>query len=544
MTTETFAELTEILPEPVMLVSSDGEILSANRAFLHALIETRENLAGKNLTQISNALPEKTISYLRNCSRSRQMVIGALSLQNTRGENLEYRCEGAVVELSSETGAAKIFLRLKPKDAAAGKFILLTQKINELNKEIFERKRAEEESRRLYLKASEANRLKDDFLATISHELRTPLNSILGWSQILRSNNLDEEQITKALETIERSARSQNQLVEDLLDVSRIITGKLRLDVCPVEIVSVVKSAVDTVRPTAENKSVRLEIVIDPRVGLVSGDAERLQQAIWNLLSNAIKFTPKNGRVQVRLERVNSHIEITVSDTGAGIESDFLPHIFDRFSQADMSKSRKYGGLGLGLAIVRHLVELHGGTIHAYSAGTEKGATFTLKLPLIIVNDAARFPDENGKRAHPTALEGVINSEIQFQLENLKLLVVDDSPDAREMMHMMLKSCGAEVSLASSVAEAMVKLQNNYFDILISDVAMPEEDGYALIAKIRNSAEADYRKIAAIALTAHARVADRLQLLSAGFDSHVAKPFEPAELIAIIASLARRTKDN
>lgn len=542
MTAEAFSELAKVFPEPTVLVSSGGEILSANPPFLRAVNETQENLKGKNLAEISSTPQEKLRQYLQNCSRSRQMIFGALNLRGTDGEYIEYRCEGAVVQPAGDNEPAMIFLRLKPKETADRRFILLTQKIDELNKEIIERRRAEEESRKLYHEAIEANRLKDEFLATVSHELRTPLNAILGWSRMLRTNNLDEAHFAKALETIERNARSQTQLIEDLLDVSRIITGKLRLDVRPLEIASVVEAAVESLRPTAENKAIRLQVVLDPRAGLVSGDSERLQQAIWNLLSNAIKFTPKRGRVQVRLERVNSHIEIIVSDTGMGIEPEFLPFVFDRFRQADASKTRNYGGLGLGLAIVRHLVELHGGTVHAYSAGIDEGTTFTIKLPVIIVSDAERFPDEVGKRIHPTAFESSLKLESQPAIENLRLLVVEDESDAREMMRVLLESVGAKVTLVSSVADALEKLENSHFDILISDVEMPNEDGYSLIKRIRRADNAEYSEIGAIALTAHARTADRLRALSAGFDSHVAKPFEPAELLTVIAGLARRTK--
>lgn len=543
MTSEAFSEIGKILPEPAILAAGSGEILYANPAFLQIIRKTQEEIVGKNLTEISNTPPEKIKKYLQNCSRSRQVIFGALEFCSGKeeSESLEFRAEGAVLKPASDGEAAKIFLRLKPKETADRRFILLTQKIDELNREIVERRRAEEESQKLYQEAKEANRLKDEFLATVSHELRTPLNAILGWARMLRMNDLDEAHIAKALETIERNARSQTQLIEDLLDVSRIITGKLRLDVRPVEIGSIIEAAVESLRPTAENKSVRLQVVTDPRAGLVSGDAERLQQVIWNLLSNAIKFTPKGGRVQVRLERVNSHVEIIVSDTGAGIEPEFLPFVFDRFRQADASKTRKQGGLGLGLAIVRHLVELHGGTAHVFSGGRGKGATFTIKLPVIVVSDAERFPNEIGERIHPSVSEILPNLEAEPILENLNLLIVDDAPDAREMMRILLENYGARVTKASSAADALEKLQENDFDILISDVEMPDVNGYSLIQKIRAATDSDFHKIGAIALTAHARTADRMQALSAGFDSHVAKPFEPAELVAVIAGLARRT---
>ncbi len=542
MTVEAFSELAKILPEPTILVTNEGEILKVNQPFSRMLATPQKDLIGKKLTEISFTQEEKIRKYLQNCSRSRQMIPGALDLRDSNEEHLEFRCEGAVIEQADGNGGAKIFLRLKPKKSADKKFTLLTKKIDELNLEVSERKRAEEASRKLYREATEANRLKDEFLATVSHELRTPLNAILGWARMLRMNYLDEAHFAKALETIERNARSQAMLVEDLLDVSRIITGKLRLDVRPVEIAPIVEAAIETIRPTAENKSIRLQVVIDPRNGFVSGDSERLQQIFWNLLSNAIRFTPKRGRVQVRLERVNSHIELIVSDTGVGIETEFLPYVFDRFRQADSSKTRNYGGLGLGLAITRHLVELHGGTVHVFSAGAGHGATFTIKLPVIIVRDIDRFPNEVGKRIHPTAFEESRLAENNLTLENLKLLVVEDDADAREIMKVLLKSYGAEVSVVSSAAAALEKFESSFFDILISDVEMPNEDGYSLIKKVRENNESYYGTIGAIALTAHARTSDRLNVLAAGFDAHVAKPFEPAELIAVIASLVRRSK--
>lgn len=541
---ESLSDVIKILPEPIVLIDADGEILIANPAFYRVLSNTGESLAGVRLAEISPDSPEKISLYLQNCARSRQMVIGALSLRNANSEILQYRCEGAVLEPANADHPAKIFLRFKPKETTSGKFILLSQKIDELNREIRERKAAEDKSKRLYLEATEANRLKDEFLATVSHELRTPLSSILGWTTMLRANTLEAKQREKALETIQRNARSQVQLIEDLLDVSRIITGKLRLDVLPVDIVSVIESAVETVRPTAENKGVRLQVVIDRRAATVAGDAERLQQAIWNLLANAVKFTPKNGRVQLRLERVNSHIEIIVSDTGTGIESDFLPYVFERFQQADMSRTRKFGGLGLGLSITRHLIELHGGTIHAFSEGLGKGATFTVKLPLNIFSDGGNFADNNGSRTHPAVFKGAVRLDPPPELKNLRLLIVDDSPDAREMLQTLLENCGINVRQASSAAAALEKLQAEFFDILISDVGMPEEDGYSLITKVRALPDADKKEIGAIALTAHTSVAERIQLLNAGFDFHIAKPFEPGELMSVIGRLSRRKKQN
>lgn len=541
MTAENFSVIVKILPEPVALVSGEGEILFANKAFEKSFYNNGESLNGRNLFDCTVTQPDKLLEFLRNCSRSRQMNIGALHLRDENGQNSICRCEGALLEPADENKAAKIFLRLKPTESSSRQFSLLTEKINALNKEILERKRAEERNEALYLEAVEASRLKDEFLATLSHELRTPLNAVLGWARMLRTGSLDETAFNKALETIERNARSQSQLIEDLLDVSRIITGKLRLDVRPIEISSVIEVAVDSLRPSADNKSIRLQVVLDPRAGFISGDAERLQQAVWNLLSNAIKFTQKHGRIQIRLERVNSHIEVIVSDTGRGISKEFLPFVFERFLQADASKSRKYGGLGLGLAITRHIVELHGGTVHAHSAGEGNGATFTIKLPLLIMREDERFPNETGLRHHPTA-EKLADYDCLPTIENLRLLVVDDNKDARDLLKIILEKCEAKVVAAASADEAFREILQGGFDILISDIEMPNQDGYSLITKIRKSEDEKINSIPAIALTAHARTEDRLRILSAGFDSHLAKPFEPAELIAVIGGLARRVR--
>ncbi|MCP9495855.1 MAG: PAS domain-containing protein [Pyrinomonadaceae bacterium MAG19_C2-C3] len=385
--------------------------------------------------------------------------------------------------------------------------------------------------------AEEANRLKDEFLATLSHELRTPLTSILGWSRMLRSGSLKEDAAQRALEIIERNAQSQNNLIGDILDVSRIITGKLRLDVRPVELSSVIEAAADSVRPAAEAKSVRLQILLDPEAGMVSGDANRLQQVVWNLLTNAVKFTPKGGRVQVRLERVNSHVEITVADTGKGIEPEFLPHVFDRFRQADQTTTRTHGGLGLGLSIVRQLVELHGGTVHVESEGIGHGATFVVQLPLMI----ARQQPETPERRHPKA-GGNAALECPPQLAGLRLLVVEDEEDSRELLRAILEGCGADVAVAASVPEAIELFKQSKPDILLSDIGMPEEDGYDLIRKVRAlEAEQGGSRVLAVALTAYARVEDRVRALNAGFQVHIPKPIEPVELVAIVASLAGRT---
>jgi PAS domain S-box-containing protein len=397
--------------------------------------------------------------------------------------------------------------------------------------------RARAEAERLYREAQESSRLKDEFLATVSHELRTPLTAILGWAHMLRTGKFNDESARRAFETVERNARAQAQLIDDLLDVSRIITGKLRIDVRPVDPNSFIEAAVEAVRPAAEAKGVRLQKVLDTGVVTVSGDPVRLQQIVWNLLSNAIKFTPRGGRVQVRLERVNSHIEVAVSDTGDGIPPEFLPHVFDRFRQADQKTTRQHGGMGLGLAIVRHLVELHGGTVRAESAGEGQGATFTVLLPVAPVYHHA---EEEGVRVHPAARSTLPNFETFDRLDGLRVLVVDDEPDTREMLKAGLGQCGAEVLLASSAAEALAEIEKSPPDLIISDIGMPGEDGYELLKRVRALAPERGGRVPAIALTAYARVEDRMNALRVGYQMHVPKPVELAELAAVAASLARR----
>ncbi len=338
------------------------------------------------------------------------------------------------------------------------------------------------------------------------------------------------------METIERNAKSQAQLIEDILDVSRIITGRLRLDVHPIDPAPVIEQAIEAVRPAAEAKGIRLQSVLDPRAGPVSGDPNRLQQVVWNLISNAVKFTPRGGRVQVRLERVDSHIEIIISDTGQGISPEFLPQVFDRFRQADGTSTRRHGGLGLGLAIVRHLVEMHGGTVHAESQGDGCGATFIVKLPLIAVR-----PDSRAQaRAHPT-LSGASLPESP-SLDGLRIMIVDDEPDTRDMLRLMIEKIGAEVRPCSSAEEAFRVFQTWEPDVLVSDIEMPGEDGYDLIRRLRQWEAGRGRQTPAVALTAYARTEDRMRALQAGYQIHVAKPVEPAELAVVIATLARSAR--
>lgn len=400
-----------------------------------------------------------------------------------------------------------------------------------------EREQLLESERTARSNAERANRLKDEFLATVSHELRTPLSAILGWAQVLNEAGELPAEVKEGLAVIERNARAQTQIVEDLLDMSRIISGKLRLDVQKIDLAEIVKTGVETARPGADAKGVRLGTVIDPLAGPVKGDPSRVQQIVWNLLSNAIKFTPKGGRVQIALERVNSHIEISVTDSGMGIDPQFLPHVFDRFSQSDSSIRRKHGGLGLGLAIVKQLVELHGGSVRVKSLGLNLGSTFTVALPLMPVHPEAAAEKE---RRHPSSGTSSDPFDPVVDLPGVRALVVDDEPDARALVKRLLEQHHAVVTPVGSAAEAIAQLQQNEFDVLISDIGMPEEDGYRLIEKVRALPPAHNRDIPALALTAYARSEDRMRAIRAGYQMHIAKPVETAELLTMVASLTNR----
>jgi len=377
--------------------------------------------------------------------------------------------------------------------------------------------------------AEAANRVKDEFLATLSHELRTPLNAVLGWAITLRGGRLDEATTARALEAIERNARAQSQLIEDLLDISRIVTGKLRLDVRPVEPAAVIEAALDSVRPAAESRSIALETALEPQLEPVFADPDRLQQIVWNLLNNAIKFTPPGGGVEVRLERVGASVEIVVQDTGQGIPADLLPYIFDRFRQADRSSARTRGGLGIGLALVRHLVELQGGQVTAASDGPGKGSTFRVRLPLL-----ARRPAAAGRLGRRTTAASPLGS-----LGGVRVLVVEDELDTLELFEGILATSGADVRRAASAAEALAILATWRADVIVSDIEMPHEDGHAFIRRVRAQPPEQGGATPAVAVTAHGSFDDRVRALAAGFQTHLPKPVEPAELVATVASLVQ-----
>ena len=400
-----------------------------------------------------------------------------------------------------------------------------------------DRKQLLDSERAARSEAERASAMKDEFLATLSHELRTPLSAILGWAHILRVRSLSQAELHQGLEVIEQNARMQTRLIEDLLDMSRIISGKMRLEIQPVEPLLFIEAAIETVRPAAEAKGIGLSTLVDPACGPIAGDPSRLQQVIWNLLSNAIKFTERNGRVQVVLERLRSHVEIRVADTGIGIKPEFLPHVFDRFRQADGSTARTARGLGLGLSIVKHLVELHGGTVLVNSPGVGGGTTFTIRLPLTVVREAA---DDRGR----LRADGSTDISVDFKYSDLSgvtVLVVDDQPDARELIKHVLGECHARVLTATSAAEALAAVEAGRPNVLVSDIGMPDVDGYELLRRVRALGHARGGGLPAIALTAFARSEDRTRALRAGFLVHVSKPVEPSELVATVASVVGRT---
>ena len=427
---------------------------------------------------------------------------------------------------------------LKNIEASEAQARLAEQHVAELSRYVAELNRSEagrtqllKDEQRARAEAEAANRIKDEFLATLSHELRTPLTSLLGWACLLRQNEQDDEELLrKGLEAIERNAKVQTQLIDDLLDVSRIISGKLNLDVRPIAVSRVIDAAITVVRPAADAKSIKL--TYKPELdGVILGDSARLQQIVWNLLSNAVKFTPEGGSIEVRLQQRESHMSLTVSDTGQGIRSEFLPSVFDRFRQGDSSTTRNYGGLGLGLAIVRHLVELHGGTVRAESEGAGLGAKFEVTFPLIAERFDGPVITQSGERP--------VNGKVS--LSGLRVLIVDDEPDARVIISRLIEQTGAEVYACENAREALEMLERLRPDVLMSDIAMPGEDGYSLINRVRSLPPERGGHTPAAALTAYAREDDRAKALAAGYQTHIAKPVSPSQLVATIAHLVGRS---
>lgn len=491
----------------------DGRVLSVNPWAARMLGYPQDSLVGINIRD--GLLPEyreKFDEYLRTVI-TEGSARGVMKVKTATGETRLWEYYNT---LRTE-GVEKPIVRGMAHDAT-------------------ERRQALKREKEARVEAEAANRVKDEFLSTLSHELRTPLTAIMGWADLLLHDEVEPKNRHQALETIFRNANSQCQLINDLLEVSRIITGKLRLEFVACELDGVIEAAAQSIRPTAEAKGVRLQVLLEPHVGPVFGDRERLQQVVWNLLSNGVKFTNKGGVVQVTLQRINSHVEIAVNDTGVGIRADFLPHVFDRFRQADGSTTRNYGGLGLGLAIVRHLVELHGGAAWAESAGEQQGSRFTVRLPAMNANEP-RLPEELKQPAVAT----VEAPERQpSSLSGLRVLVVDDEIDARSLLTTMLERCGAQVVAVGSAREGLESVEAWQPDVLIADIGMPVEDGYGLIKKIRALPKERGGQTPALALTAYARTEDRVRALSEGYQVHLAKPVDRFELAAVITSLGHR----
>ncbi len=524
-----FRQLADAMPQIVWTAQSDGHVDHWNHQW-YAYTGTRPGIFG-DASWRDIVHPESAALIAREWTQS-----------VATGEPYEQE-----IKIRDETdGTYRWFLsRATPIKDAEGRIVRWIgtstdvheqKQLSEQNNHLLESERAAR------AQAERTSQMKDEFLATLSHELRTPLNAILGWTQVLRGDPGNVEDVKDGLATIERNAKAQTQIIEDLLDMSKIISGKVRLDVQPLHLDQVISAAVDTMRPAATAKNIRLQALVDPQARMISGDPNRLQQVFWNLLTNAIKFTPKGGKVQVVLERVHSHLEVCVADTGEGIAPEFLPYVFDRFRQQDASTTRKHGGLGLGLAIVKQLVDLHGGSIRAESAGPGQGTTFRLMLPLSAVQPA--LEQTAPERRHPQGGEDAelsIPAEL-LDLAGLKVLVVDDEPDARTLIKRLLEDRKVSVWLAGSAAEALAILQAERPDVLVSDIGMPEEDGYSLIRRIRALKAEEGGSTPAIALTAYARAEDRLKAILAGFQIHISKPVNTVELLALVATLAGRVR--
>jgi PAS domain S-box-containing protein len=507
----------DAISDGVMLLDRNARIVRANRAMADLLGSTPEALAGQSGTPalpgaedppegwpVERAIRERVRASAEVAAGSRWFEVVAHPVLDDSGEVTSV--VRTITDISERKEAEVRVVDLLAREQAAR------------------------------LEAEQVNRVKDEFLATLSHELRTPLNAIVGWTHILKAGGLDAAATQRAIETIGRNANLQAQLISDILDVSRIIAGKLRLDLRAVDLTVVVGEALETVKPAASAKGIRLEALMDPAAGLITGDPNRLQQVAWNLLSNAIKFTPREGRVQVRLETSHSTVALTIDDDGPGIEPGFLPHVFERFRQADGSSTRPHGGLGLGLAIVRHLVELHGGTVEASNRTDGHGAIFRVLLPRRSVSPAeARSVEPTEPLEDPAWLDKAPS------LADITVLVVDDDPDARSIIQHVLERCGARVRTASSAPEGLRVIQEWRPDVLLADVEMPIEDGYSLISKVRALPPAAGGDTPAAALTGYAGAQDRMRALQAGFQFHVAKPAQPAELATVVATLKSTT---
>lgn len=521
--------------DAVISTDTEGRVTFMNRVAESLTGWSQAEALGRPLSEVFHALNEQSRQPVENPAPRALSTGTIVSLANhtilIARDGTEWPIDDSAAPIRSEHGEV------------AGVVLIF--------RDVTERRRLESEREQLLAsaqvaqqEAEQANRLKDEFLATASHELRTPLTAVVGWSRLLRTGKLDAENSARALEAIERNASLQTKLIDDLLDVSRIITGKLNLDRRSIEMAHVVSDAVNTVRPAADAKNITIETSFDAGAGPVLGDANRLQQVVWNLLSNAVKFTPKNGRIGVALLRVDSQIEISVSDSGEGINPEFLPYVFDRFRQADGKTTRSHSGLGLGLAIVRQLVELHGGTVSAHSDGPGRGAIFTLRLPALSIYLVPGSEIDASARSRMRLTEE-LSFECSPRLDGVRVLVVDDDLETREMLHAVLSHCNADVITAASAAEALQAIKLRKPDVLVSDLGMPEQDGYELIRQVREMESADKRSTTpALALTAYAKAEDRVRALAGGYQVHLSKPVEPAEFVLVVANLADGGKSN
>ncbi len=510
-----------------IIASSDDAIVSKD---LNGIVKSWNQSAERMFGYTAEEMVGKSITVLFPPDRLDEEP--KILEQLRRGQRVDHF---ETVRVHKDGRKLDVSVTISPVKDGAGHVIgvsKVARDITSIKRVLREREELLEREKAARAEAERISRMKDEFLATLSHELRTPLNAILGWASILRSNVASApEDLEQGLETIERNARAQAQLIEELLDMSRIVNGKLRLEVQPVDLPAVVSEAIESVRPAAQAKGIRLTKVLDPRGGPITGDPNRLQQVFWNLLSNSIKFTRRDGRVQVSLRRVNSHVEISVTDSGQGISADFLPRLFTRFSQAETSEARRHGGLGLGLALVKSLVELHGGTVKASSPGVNQGATFTVSLPLTVLHPQQ---PEAPLTPAPSSTSGSIACP---DLDGFHVLVVDDEADARTLIRHMLTKCGATVTTAASAAEGLEAVRKHHPDMVLSDIGMPGEDGYEFLLKLRQLSDAEGGDTPAVALTAFARSEDRRRALLAGFQMHLPKPVEPAELLAVAANI-------
>jgi PAS domain S-box-containing protein len=525
---ERYRRIVDLADEGILSLDTLGQTTYVNRRLLEMLGLDYSQLAGRKIVDLVPAEWQDRTRALWKEVRSGHTV----------------RVELPLVRANGETVWANVACTPMFADGVFQGAVSMLTDVTEPKRDREIRERVEKEraallqdAERARGEAEAANRMKDEFLATLSHELRTPLTSIVGWTKMLRSGQLDPETTTRAIETIDRNARLQTRLIADVLDLSRIVSGKLRLHMTPMELAPIIDAVLDTLRPVAEAKGITLRRAVDERHCPVSGDPDRLQQVVWNLISNALKFTPRGGVVEVGVRCREGEAEISVSDTGIGIGHELLPHVFERFRQGDASSTRSYGGLGLGLAIVRHLVELHGGRVSAHSGGLGQGATFRVRLPRLVEPVAPGAEEAERRRAGDA--EGVPRTARNI-LSGIRVLVVDDEPDARDLVATVLEHQGAEVKTAESAAEALGLVERLRPDVLLSDIEMPGESGYALIHNVRKLPAERGGRVPAAALTAYARLEDRTRALRAGFQMHVPKPLNPTELATIVASLAGR----